>query len=88
MQDKTKQKQILTLEDRKKLSITDVTEVESSDETGVKLNTTYGKLFISGTGLTINQINVETGEFSLTGEVKKLEYKSSQSKGKFSSLFK
>ena len=88
MQDKTKQKQILTLEDRKKLSITDVTEVESSDETGVKLNTTYAKLFISGTGLTINQINVETGEFSLTGEVKKLEYKSSQSKGKFSSLFK
>ena len=88
MQDKTKPKQVLTLEDRKKLTITDVTEVESSDENTVKLNTTYGKLIITGTGLTINQINVETGEFSLGGEVKKLEYKSSQSKGKFSSLFK
>lgn len=88
MQDKAKSKQTLTLEDRKKLSISDVTEVESSDENTVKLNTTYGKLFISGTGLTINQINVDTGEFSLCGEIKKLEYKSSQSKGKFSSLFK
>ena len=88
MQEKTKQKQVLTLEDRKNLSITDVTEVVSSDESTVKLCTTYGKLLITGTGLTINQINVETGEFSLSGEVKKIEYKNSHSKGKFSSLFK
>ncbi len=88
MQEKSKQKQILTLEDRKTLSITDVTEVESSDESTIKLNTTFGKLLISGAGLTINQINVETGNFSLCGEVKKIEYKTSHTKGKFSSLFK
>lgn len=86
MQDKSKQ--MLTLEDRKILSISDVTEVESSNETTVKLNTTLGKLLITGTGLAINKINVETGEFSLSGEVKKLEYKTSHSKSKFSSLFK
>ncbi len=81
-------KQILNLEDRKLLNITGVCEIESSDDSIVKLDTNMGKLIICGTNLTIGKINTESGEFSLGGYVKKIEFKTSSKNNKFSSLFK
>ena len=86
MQDSNKH--LLTLENRKALSLTGVTEIESSDENLVKLKTNLGKLSVFGTELSIGKINVDTGEFSLNGHVKKLEYKTSSENSKLSSLFK
>lgn len=88
MQENQKSRQILTLEDRSALTITGVSEIESSDDTTVKINTNLGKLFIIGSNLSIDKINIETGEFSLNGQIKKLEYKTLSQNGKFSSLFK
>ena len=88
MQEIQKTKQILNLEDRCTLSVTGVSEIESSDDTIVKLDTILGKLIIGGSNLSIDKINVDTGEFSLKGQIKKLEYKTSTQNGKFSSLFK
>lgn len=80
--------QMLTLENRKHFTLTGVNQVESSTENLVKLSTNLGALSIWGSNLNIDKIDVSTGEFSMNGEVKKLEFKQGTSSGKFSSLFK
>lgn len=82
------EKQNLTLENRKFLEVTGVIDVESSNDTIVKVNTKLGKLHIFGEDLSIEKINIDTGDFSLKGLVKKIEYKSSINNNKLSSLFK
>ena len=82
-------KHTLTLESRKLLALTGVTEVVSSDEKQVILKTSTGMLKILGTSLSIGKLNTETGELSLSGLINLLEYKEIKSKGDFfSSLFK
>lgn len=88
MQEKNLQKQLLTIENRKIFTLTGVTEVESSNESSVRLNTNMGRLIIYGSGLSIGKISVETGDFSMTGEINKIEYKASGGSGKLSSLFR
>ena len=78
----------ITLTNRKKLNITGVIEVESSNDNYVKLSTKMGKLTIIGSDLSIEVINTDNGDFSLSGAIRKIEYKNSGNTGKFSSLFK
>jgi len=79
----------LILEDRKKLSITGVYEVERFDEQEVIVFTSAGKLTISGCDLKIGRLNVENGDLSVEGTVDSMEYtQSSYTKGGlFSRLF-
>ena len=80
--------QHISIENRKNFSMTGVTEVESTNDTSVKLNTNMGRLTISGKNLSIGNINLDTGDFSMSGEINKLEYrKNGNSPGKLSSLF-
>lgn len=82
-------KHTLNLELRKLLTLTGVTEVISSDEKQVILNTTGGRLKVLGTSLSIGKLNVETGELALSGSINLLEYKDVKNKGDFfSSMFK
>ena len=80
----------INLEDREKLMVTGVTEIESFDEETVVLYTDMGELVIRGNKLHIHQLNVETGEFSLDGKVQSLTYleQSRPSKGFFARLFR
>ena len=78
----------ITLTDRKKLTMTGIIEVESSNDNCIKLSTKMGKLSIVGSDLSIEVINTDNGDFSLNGSIKKIEYKTSGTSGKFSSLFK
>lgn len=55
------------LEDRKRLSISGVTEIDSFDEQTVVLFCSDGQLAIRGDGLHINRIDVDSGELSLEG---------------------
>ena len=77
----------ITLTNRKKLNITGIIEVESSNDTCIKLSTQMGKLVIIGSDLNIEVINTDNGDFALNGTIKKIEYKTSGNNGKFSSLF-
>lgn len=89
MNEKNNLKHSLTLDGRKTLTLWGVSEVYSSCEKQVLLNTGAGKLKISGTDLSIGKLNTETGELSLTGTVNLLEYKENKSQGGFiSSVFK
>ncbi len=80
----------LMLEDRRALSVSGVSDVDSFDELTVVIYTEMGELTVKGEGLHINRLNVETGELTLEGSIQSLSYAEvhSRSGGFFSRLFK
>ena len=78
-------RQKLTLDDRKQLSLNGVKEVDGFSDKEVILNTNLGRLTIRGETLKISKLNVDTGDFCVTGNIISLVYsKSTQSdKGGF-----
>lgn len=79
-----KQPHQLILEERGRLSVTGVQDVDCFDESMVILFTSLGRLVIRGRSLRVNGFSVETGDFSLEGEVESLVYSENQkSKGGF-----
>lgn len=71
----------IILEDRKKLSISGVTDVDSFDEKSVLLYTQLGELSVRGKDLHVNEINVETGEMSVEGDIWSIAYGDKDKKG-------
>ena len=80
----------MVVEDRKRLSVSGVTDVESFDEETVALATELGELLIHGYDLHINRIDVESGDLSLEGEIISLTYTDNQPQtgGFFGQLFR
>lgn len=78
------------LEDRKKLSLTGVTDVDSFDETAVIAYTDYGELTIRGTDLHIGKLNIEAGELTVDGTIVSLTYidQAPKSTGFFGKMFR
>ncbi len=64
----------IIMEDRKKLSVSGVQDVDCFDETVVMLFTNMGKLTVRGQNLHVNSFSVNDGEFSMEGEITSLEY--------------
>ena len=75
----------LILEDRKRLSVSGVQDVDCFDESMVALFTNMGKMVIRGGNLHVNSFDVESGEFSMEGDIAVLEY-TGEEKGKASFL--
>ena len=80
----------LILENRNKLSLTGVTDVDSFDETTIVAYTDYGELTVSGTELHICVLNIEHGELTVEGNISGLNYLNQQPKssGFFSRMFR
>lgn len=92
-EDKKKQKYLphnVIMEERKTLSVTGVTDIDSFDEELVVLYTELGELSVKGQNLHINRIDVEAGELSLEGEISSLSYDDSLPRkgGLFAKLFR
>ncbi|MCD7784306.1 MAG: sporulation protein YabP [Oscillospiraceae bacterium] len=64
----------LILEDRNKLSLSGVTDVESFDDSEVSLYTSKGELVIRGKNLHVDEISLDSGDLEMSGEVKSLTY--------------
>ena len=64
----------LYLEDRSRLKLTGVSDVDSFDETAVTAYTVRGELNIAGTELRVLSLNTQTGELLLEGTVSSLIY--------------
>ena len=82
--------QTLLLENRSRLCLTGVTDVDSFDETTVVAATGLGALTVSGADLKISTLNTETGELLIQGEINALIYTEQPQKsgGFFSRVFR
>jgi sporulation protein YabP len=84
--------QNLVLENREKLSISGVIDVESFNDECVIVDTELGVLVIRGEDLHINKLNLDDSVLNIEGDIMSLEYsdrEGSKSKGGFfSKMFK
>ena len=78
----------LILEDREKLTLTGVTDIDCFDERVIHLFTGLGELVIKGRNLHINDVSVESGNMTITGDIWLLQYGEKDRKGPLSLLGK
>lgn len=80
----------IIMEDRRLLTVSGVSDVDSFDDQTVIVYTDLGELTVKGDGLHIHHLNVETGDLTLEGLVHSLVYAEQQprSGGFFGRLFK
>lgn len=71
----------LNLEDRKKLSMTGVTEVISFDDTSVILRTVLGILVVQGSELQLKNLTLEGGNVAVEGQITSLAYEQVPARG-------
>lgn len=79
----------IIMQNRERLSVSGVQDVENFDDREIVLYTTCGKLVIRGDGLHIERLTLEEGDLTVEGAVDSLEY-SGEMRGRsglFSRLF-
>lgn len=60
------------IENRARMSLSGVTDVENFDENEISLYTSMGDMVIRGKNLHVESVSIESGEMSITGEIKSL----------------
>jgi sporulation protein YabP len=83
--------QTLLLENREKLCVTGVIDVESFNDESIIAVTDLGVLIIRGADLHINKLNLDSNELIVDGDIYCLEYSDSEtgkSKSFFGKMFK
>ncbi len=78
----------LTLNERKQLTMSGVTEVVSFEETAVVLRTELGTLMIQGQGLKLKTLTPEGGQVAVDGEVSALIYEEPREGGFWQRLWR
>lgn len=73
----------LTLDEREKLTVTGVEDVESFDEERIVMRTVKGDLVVTGEGLRIGKLSLDTGELRVEGLVTDMGYEESRPSGGF-----
>lgn len=70
----SKKSQNIILEDRAKLSLSGVEQVENFNETVITLETIRGGLTIKGEGLNISSLNLDEGKVMIDGLISGMSY--------------
>ena len=78
----------LTLNERKSLTVSGVTEVVSFDDTAVVLRTELGTLTVHGQQLQLKTLNPEGGSVIVEGEICALFYEQKRLSGKLGRFFR
>lgn len=82
----------IIMENRKKISVSAVEDVDSFDEHGVTVYTSMGALDIKGRDIHMTKLNLESGEIIVEGEFDSIIYPDSskppEKKGFLSSILK
>ena len=73
----------LILEDRERLTVSGVEEVESFDENTIVMDTTQGVLIVRGENLHIEKLSLDGGDLKVEGTVESLTYEAERRKGGF-----
>lgn len=76
------------MEDRKSLTVSGITDVDSFDEKTICLYTTLGEMIIQGKDLHIDSMSVETGDMVINGDIWSIVYGDKDRKGPVSFLGK
>ena len=77
----------LTMEERKRLTMTGVTEVVSFDESAVVLRTALGTLMIHGQELQLKNLSLDGGQVAVEGQIAALIYEEPRKSGWLGRLF-
>ena len=64
----------LIMQDRNRLDITGVSDVDSFDDATIIVFTSLGELTIRGKGMQVRRLDVEGGNLSLEGQIDTLSY--------------
>jgi len=79
----------LIMNNREKLELSGVYDVESFDEKTVICFTDYGQLIVKGNALHVDNMDVTGGDMQITGEITGIYYTGERAKGSvLSKLFK
>jgi len=79
----------LSLNERKNLTMTGVTEVVSFDDTAVILRTGLGTLVVQGKDLQLKTLSLDGGQVAVDGMISALSYEENKSAGSlFGRLFR
>ena len=83
------EKHNVTIDNRETITITDVTGIDTFDETEVCIQLTEGGMFVKGKNLHIQKLDLDSGEAIIAGEIIALTYmKKSPDKKLFKKLKK
>ena len=72
--DISKKSQNIILEDRSKLSLSGIEQVENFNDTVITLETIRGGLTIKGEGLNISSLNLDEGKVMIDGLISGMSY--------------
>ena len=73
----------LSLDERKKLTMTGVNEVLRFDDTAVALSTALGNLTVYGQQLQLKSLSLEGGQVAVEGQIAALIYEEPRPAGRF-----
>ena len=71
------------VENRKKVTMTGINDVESFDEETIIAQSDCGGITVHGHGLKISRLSVESGDMVIEGDIDSLVYSDSKSQGSF-----
>ena len=71
----------LSLDDRCKMNVSGVEDVESFDESMIVMRTSQGDLIVRGSGLHMGRISLDTGEMRVEGLISELSYEERSAAG-------
>lgn len=64
----------VVMEDRRRLSVSGVEDVERFDENTIVLSTTQGAMTVTGENLHIEKLSLDGGDLKVEGEIESLVY--------------
>ena len=77
----------LTLNERRELTMTGVTEVVSFEDTAVVLKTSLGTLILQGSGLKLKTLSLDGGQVAVDGTISAMAYQEPRAAGFFQRFF-
>lgn len=92
MSEERKRPNNIILENRERLSLSGISEIESFDEEKITMMTDEGGLIVKGNGLKIDNLDVNSGDVLVNGRITAVVYSedvlSKRQSGFFAKLFK
>ena len=83
-----KRPHLMTLDNRKLLTLTGVEDVSGFDEQTISIKTADAVLVVKGSSLHISKLNLESGDVVIDGTISSLQYLGSSSGSLRSRLFR